>query len=120
MEALLDVTRLGEEQMRITNDLVVDDHEIKERFVRSMGADGQNPRRKATAVELRFDIDRSSLPADVRARLRVLGGRHVTGTGVLVVVSRRYRLQGRNRQAARKQLLQLLKEASQPIAERVL
>ena len=101
--------------MRITNDLVVDDHEIKERFVRSMGADRQNPRRKATAVELRFDIDRS----DVRARLRVLGGRHVTGTGVLVVVSRRYRLQGRNRQAARKQLLQLLKEASQPIAERV-
>ena len=105
--------------MRITNDLVVDDHEIKERFVRAMGSDGQNPRRKATAVELQFDIDRSSLPADVRARLRVLGGRHVTGTGVLVVVSRRYRLQGRNRQAARKQLLQLLKEASQPIAERV-
>jgi len=118
MEALLDVIPT-EKQMRITNDLVVDDHEIKERFVRSMGADGQNPRRKATAVELRFDIDRSSLPADVRARLRVLGGRHVTGTGVLVVVSRRYRLQGRNRQAARKQLLQLLKEASQPIAERV-
>jgi ribosome-associated protein len=106
-------------QMRITNDLVVDDHEIKERFVRSMGADGQNPRRKATAVELRFDIDRSSLPADVRARLRVVGGRLVTGTGVLVVVSRRYRSQARNLEAAHKQLLQLLKEASQPIAERV-
>jgi len=33
MEALLDVTRPGEKQMRITNDLVVDDHEITERFV---------------------------------------------------------------------------------------
>ena len=98
--------------MQITNDLIVDDHEIKERFVRSMGADGQNPRRKATAVELRFGIDRSSLPADVRARLRVLGGRHVTRSGVLVVVSRRYRSQGRNRQAARKHFLQLLREAS--------
>ena len=106
--------------MRITNDLVVDDHAIEERFVRSMGADGQNPRRKATAVELRFDIDRSSLPADIQARLRVLGGRHVTGTGVLVVVSRRYRSQARNREAARQQLLQLLREASQPITERVL
>jgi len=105
--------------MRITNDVVVDDNEIEERFVRSMGADGQNRRRKSTAVELRFEIDRSSLQADVRARLRVLGGRHVTGTGVLVVVSRRYRSQGRNRQAARKELLQLLKEASEPIAERV-
>ena len=105
--------------MRITNELVVDDHKIRERFVRSMGADGQNPLRKATAVELQFDIDRSSLPVDVRARLKVLGGRHVTGTGVLVVVSRRYRSQGRNRQAARKQLLQLLRKASEPIAERV-
>src|SRR5215467_11248420 len=105
--------------MRITDDLVVDDREIEERFVRSMGADGQNPRRKATAVELRFDIDRSSVPADVRARLKVLGGRHVTRAGVLVLVSRRYRSQGRNREAARKQLLQLLREASQPITERV-
>jgi ribosome-associated protein len=105
--------------MQITDGLVVDSHEIEERFVRSMGADGQNPRRKATAVELRFDIDRSSLPSSVRARLRVLGGRHVTITGVLVVVSRRYRSQSRNREAARKQLLQLLREASQPITERV-
>ena len=105
--------------MRITDGLVVDDHEIEERFVRSMGADGQNPRRKATAVELRFDIDRSSLPADIRARLRALGGRHVTGDGVLVVVSRRYRSQGRNREAARDQLLRLLQEASRPITERV-
>jgi ribosome-associated protein len=101
--------------MRISNDLVVDDDEIEERFVRSMGADGQNPRRKATAVELRFDIDRSSLPADVQERLRVLGGRHMTGTGVLVLVSRRYRSQARNRDAAREQLLQLLREASEPL-----
>src|SRR5215468_11294965 len=108
-----------EEQMRITNDLVVDHNEIEERFVRSMGADGQNPRRKATAVELRFDIDRSSLPADVQARLRALGGRHVTSHGVLVVVSRRYRSQARNREAAREQLLQLLREASQAIIEGV-
>ena len=105
--------------MQITDDLVVDDHEIEERFVRSMGADGRNPRRKATAVELRFDIDRSSLPADVQARLRLLGGRHVTGTGVLVVVSRRYRSQARNREAARKQLFQMLREATAPGIARV-
>jgi ribosome-associated protein len=103
--------------MRISKDLVIDDQEIDERFVRSMGADGQNPRRKATAVELRFDIDRSSLPADVRARLRMLGGRHLTGAGILVVVSRRYRSQARNREAARKQLVDLLRGAREPVNE---
>jgi ribosome-associated protein len=105
--------------MRVTDDLIVDDHDIQERFVRSMGTDGQNPRRKATAAELRFDIDRSSLPAEVRTRLRVLGGRRITAAGVLVVVSRRYRSQARNREAARKQLFQLLREASAPSAEQV-
>ena len=100
--------------MRITSGLVVKDDEIHERFVRAVGPDGQNPRHKATAVELRFDVSRSSLPPDVRARLLALGGRHVTADGVLVVTSRRYRSQLRNRDAARAELRQLVREASEP------
>jgi ribosome-associated protein len=92
--------------------VVVGGQEVMERFVRSIGPDGRNPRRKATAVELRFDIGRSSLPADARARLIALAGRHVTADGVLVIVSRRYSSQVRNREAARAQLLQLLREAT--------
>ena len=91
---------------------VVGGHEVTERFVRSMGPDGRNARRKATAVELRFDIGRSSLPADAPARLIAVGGRHVTRDGILVIVSRRYSSQARNREAARAQLLQLLREAT--------
>ena len=93
-------------------DVFVGGHEITERFVWSMGPDGRNPRRKATAVELRFDVGRSSLPADARARLTALGGRHVTAAGILVIVSRRYSSQVRNREAARARLLQLLREAT--------
>jgi ribosome-associated protein len=93
---------------------MVSDHEIQERFVRAAGPDGQNPRHKATAVELRFDVNRSSLPADVRARLLAIGGRRVTDEGVLIVTSRRYRSQVRNREAARAELRQLVREASEP------
>ena len=98
--------------MRITNDLVVDDHEIKERFVRSMGADGQNPRRKATAVELRFDIASSALPAEVKARLLDLAGSRVTAEGVLIIDSREHRTQAQNREAARVRLMALLQHAA--------
>ena len=100
--------------IRLTDDLAVDEHEIEERFVRAMGPGGQNARREATAVELRFDIGSSSLPGDVKERLTRLGGRAVTTDGVLVVVSRAHRSQAENREDARARLTTLLVEAATP------
>jgi ribosome-associated protein len=102
--------------MLIREGVSINDDEIQERFVRSMGPDGRNPRRKATAVELRLDVRRSLLPIEFKERIIALGGRHVTSNGVLVIVSRRYRSQARNRDAAREQLLRLLRQASEPPA----
>ena len=92
--------------------VVVDDRELRERFVRAIGPDGQNPGKKATAVELRFDVDASSLPAGVKARLMAIAGRHLTKKHVLVIVSRRFRSQVRNREAAHKQFVDLLRRAA--------
>ncbi|HXI32303.1 MAG TPA: aminoacyl-tRNA hydrolase [Vicinamibacterales bacterium] len=97
--------------MIVMGNVVVDDRELRERFVRAMGPDGQNPRRKATAVELRFDIDASSLPPDVKARFITLAGRHVTKKHELVIVSRRFRSQVRNREAVHEQFVDLLRRA---------
>ena len=93
---------------------VLDEREVTERFVRSTGPGGQNLNRDATAVELRLDIGRSSLPRDVQARLIALAGRHITTGGVLVVVGRAHRSQAENRDAARARLVALLKRAAKP------
>jgi ribosome-associated protein len=98
--------------IHITETTVFDDHEIRERFVRSAGGGNKNVNRDATAVELRLNIPRSSLPADVKQRLVVLGGKRVTHDGVLVVVSRADESQARNRETARGRLLRLLMHAS--------
>ena len=100
--------------IHITDTTVLDDSEIVERFVRSTGARGQNARKEATAVELRFDIGRSSLPPDVKRRLIGLAGRAVTRDRVLTVVSRADRSQAKNRDSARARLLTLLRRASTP------
>lgn len=102
----------------ITDTIVFDDREIKERFVRATGPGGQNVNKDATAVELRVDIGRSSLPPDLKERLIALAGRHVTTDGVLVVVSRVYRSQAQNRDAARARLVALLKRAAKPPKKR--
>jgi len=98
--------------IHITETTVFDDHEIRERFVRSAGAGRKNVNRDATAVELRLNIPRSSLPPDVKRRLIVLGGKHVTDDGILVIVSRADESQARNRDTARSRVLRLLTLAS--------
>jgi ribosome-associated protein len=98
--------------MQITPTLAIAEREIRERFVRASGPGGQNVNKVATAVELRFDIAASSLPPDVRARLRRIGGTRVSADGVLVIDARTHRTQARNREAARGRLLELLRKAA--------
>ena len=100
--------------MRVTDSITIDEHDVQERFVRAIGPGGQNPRKEETAVELRLDVDKSSLPADVKKRLLTLAGRAVTTDGVLVVVSRVHRSQADNREAARVRLMALLRRAANP------
>ena len=63
-------------------------------------------------MELRFDVSRSSLPDDVKARLTALAGSRMTSDGVLVVDSREHRTQAMNREAARARLIALVQQAA--------
>ena len=96
----------------VTATIALEDHEIVERFVRASGPGGQNVNKVATAVELRFDVAASSLPADVKARLAVLAGSRLTSEGVLVIDSREHRTQIQNREAARARLVALIRQAT--------
>ena len=98
--------------IRVTETLVLDDRELEERFVRASGPGGQNVNKVATAVELRFDVRASSLPAEVKERLIALAGSRMTGDGVLLIDSREHRTQGQNREAARSRLVALLQRAA--------
>jgi ribosome-associated protein len=98
--------------IEITDELAIDERELEERFVRASGPGGQNVNKVSTAVQLRFEIDASSLPLEVKARLRRLGGKRVTADGVLVIDSREHRTQAQNREAARARLVALLQRAA--------
>lgn len=87
--------------------------DLEESFDTSGGPGGQHANRSATAVTLRFDLEASSLPEDVIARLT---GR--LGKSVVVVTASESRSQWRNRALARQRLVETLEKASKPRPKR--
>jgi ribosome-associated protein len=98
--------------LRITDTLAIADWELSENFTRSQGPGGQNVNKVETAVELRFEADRSPhLSAPVKARLRRLAGRRWTDEGAIVIRAEETRSQARNRELARERLVEMIRAA---------
>ena len=97
--------------IQITDTITLDDRELVERFVRASGPGGQNVNKVSTAVQLRFDVNSSSLPDEIKTRLIALSGSRMTADGVLVIDAREHRTQAKNREAARARLVALIQQA---------
>ncbi|MBB1294343.1 aminoacyl-tRNA hydrolase [Pseudoalteromonas sp. SR44-5] len=96
----------------ISNTVTIDEWEVELSAIRSQGAGGQNVNKVASAIHLRFDINRSKLPEFYKERLLAFNDSRITKEGVIVLKAQSHRTQELNREDALKRLKQLILSAT--------
>lgn len=80
--------------------------------IRAQGAGGQHVNKVSSAIHLRFNIHRSSLPDKVKARLLSLSDSRITKEGEIIIKSQNRRSQDQNKLDALERLRQIIDEST--------
>ena len=95
----------------ISPDIRLHDTEIEFEAIRSGGPGGQHVNKTSTAIHLRFDVNASSLPGEVKQRLLRSNDQRISKEGVIVINAQEARSQVRNREEAVERLKEMIQAA---------
>lgn len=90
----------------------INESEVEWQFIRSSGAGGQNVNKVATAAQLIFDIQESSLPEFYKHRLLNKSDHRITQSGKIIIKCQETRSQAMNRELALAQFIELVQSVN--------
>lgn len=97
--------------LEISNSVSISDWEVELSAIRSQGNGGQRVNKVATAIHLRFNIKRSTLPMVYKERLLKLQDSRITADGIIIIKAQSFRTQDQNKDDALNRLKEIILSA---------
>lgn len=95
----------------LSNNVEIPAWQLEFSAIRAQGSGGQNVNKVSTAIHLKFDIKRSSLPQFYKERLLALNDSRITKEGVIIIKAQSHRSQEMNKEESLERLKALILEA---------
>ena len=96
----------------VNSQIKIHEEEIEFSAIRAQGSGGQNVNKVSSAIHLRFDVRRSSLPSRVKENIYQYSDERISKDGVIIIKAQTHRSALRNRQEALERLAELIEKAN--------
>ena len=104
--------------LRLSQKVTIPASELSFQAIRASGPGGQNVNKVSSAVQLFFDVKRSSLPSFYKERILRVPDQRLTRDGVIVIRAEEHRSFEKNKLAALERLEDLIRRATTPEKKR--